>query len=583
MKNWLKDFFYLLDRKVRLHIAFLIFLFVISSFLDMFGIGMVSIFVSTILGNSHADHFGVLKFINHFSSAGWTQQKLVMVSSIVILSAFFMKTIFGCWVSRRAAIFSFRQADAIRYKFMCSYKCIRYILLLSKNTSELINLLSGQITQYTLNTLLAALNLVATIFTTVFIMGLLLIASPFTTLSLLVVLGFFCWVYLSFLKDKLAYYSKEQLRENTKLNKGIQQFFRGFKEIRVLQKEDFFVDRVRESSGKLASVQGDFYSLQPMPRYIMELIMVSFIVMVSLVMLFVYGQQESALPLLSMFVVAGVRLMPVMTQFLSFFTQIKYSAASLAAISKECRDIEDLDSVASLGKINQDFSFRHLKLSNVGYCYPGSFQQSLSTINMEIRFGESVGVMGTTGAGKTTLINLLIGLLEPTQGIVEINEKNIKTVQSSWLSKVAYIPQDAFLLDDTLRNNILFGEVGEDNHRMREAIELARLKTVVEHLSEGLDTQIGENGVKLSGGQKQRVALARAFYHQRDVIVMDEATSALDNETEREVIESIKSLHGIKTLIIIAHRLSTIEHCDTVYKLTNGKIVSSGDFESVVS
>ena len=204
---------------------------------------------------------------------------------------------------------------------------------------------------------------------------------------------------------------------------------------------------------------------------------------------------------------------------------------------------------------------------------------------MDIVSGESIGLIGPSGSGKTTMVDVLLGLLEPQQGELYFNGRSLKTSIVEWQSQVAYLPQEMFLIDSSLKHNIVLGiDVNEiDKIRFSKSIRQARLDELVEELPNGIDTIIGERGIRISGGQRQRVALARAFYHERDILIMDEATSALDYETELEIVEEIKHLKGKKTLIVIAHRLTTVEHCDRIYRLEKGHIVEQGSYDKVVN
>ena len=205
-------------------------------------------------------------------------------------------------------------------------------------------------------------------------------------------------------------------------------------------------------------------------------------------------------------------------------------------------------------------------------------------LSIDLHAGESIGLIGTSGSGKTTIVDILLGLLAPTGGSVIYNGDPLQNNLPSWRSQVAYIPQNIFLLDDTLRANIAIGLKEDiDEKKVEKAIKQAQLNDLLQQLPKGLDTVLGERGLRLSGGQRQRVALARAFYFDRDVLIMDEATSALDNETEKEIIEEIRRLKGKKTMIVIAHRLTTVKHCDCIYRLENGKVVDKGTYSEVVN
>ena len=232
----------------------------------------------------------------------------------------------------------------------------------------------------------------------------------------------------------------------------------------------------------------------------------------------------------------------------------------------------------------QKTSFKDLRLRNVVFSYHNKQQLALEDISMKIQSGDSIGLIGLSGSGKTTLLDILLGLLEPQSGDIEFNGRQLQDNLEEWRSQVAYLPQQVFLIDNSMRCNVALGveESVIDETKLREALRQARLSELVEQLPEGVDTILGERGVRLSGGQRQRVALARAFYHGRSVLVMDEATSALDNETEKEIVAEIQRLKGQKTMIVIAHRLTTVQHCDRIYRLEQGRIVEEGTPDQVL-
>jgi ABC-type bacteriocin/lantibiotic exporter with double-glycine peptidase domain len=232
--------------------------------------------------------------------------------------------------------------------------------------------------------------------------------------------------------------------------------------------------------------------------------------------------------------------------------------------------------------MSNDDSFKVLSLDAVSFKYPKVHINILDNISLNIKSGDSIGIIGASGCGKTTLINLILGLLEPQSGKISYNGNVLMNNDlDNWRSHIAYLPQQIFLIDDTLRNNVALGVSNVDEKKLITAINQAQLGDFLANLPNGVDSFIGERGVLLSGGQRQRIALARAFYHDRDVLIMDEATSALDNDTEREVVDEIKRLKGKKTIIVIAHRITTLRFCDVIYKLDNGKIDSHGDYNSI--
>jgi ABC-type bacteriocin/lantibiotic exporter with double-glycine peptidase domain len=235
------------------------------------------------------------------------------------------------------------------------------------------------------------------------------------------------------------------------------------------------------------------------------------------------------------------------------------------------------ETISTISTVNNTNLFNVLSMKGISYRYQDAKQNTLHQLSLDVHAGNSIGLIGASGSGKTTLVDILLGLLEPQQGEITFNGKPLTETLKDWRSNVAYIPQEIFLIDNTLRRNVALGIEDEciDEQRIINALRKARLSELIQKMPDGLDTILGERGIRLSGGQRQRVALARAFYHERDVLVMDEATSALDYETEHEIIEEIKRLKGDKTIIIIAHRLTTVKHCDRIYKLEGGRIVET--------
>jgi len=233
----------------------------------------------------------------------------------------------------------------------------------------------------------------------------------------------------------------------------------------------------------------------------------------------------------------------------------------------------------------QTESFRVLEMKNLSFIYPNSKVEALKNINLKLKSGESVGLIGASGSGKTTLVDVLLGLLEPQTGSIVFNERPLRESLSDWRSQAAYLPQQVFLIDNTLKRNVALGvdDAQIDDSRLHKALHQARLSELLEQLPNGVETLLGERGIRLSGGQRQRVALARAFYHGRSVLVMDEATSALDDATEKEIVEEIIHLKGKITMIVIAHRLTTVQHCDRIYRLEHGRIVEQGHPDKVLS
>ena len=255
-------------------------------------------------------------------------------------------------------------------------------------------------------------------------------------------------------------------------------------------------------------------------------------------------------------------------------------------VKEDVKNVKNQDSkIQNISPDYREDTFKSLKIDNISFQYPNAKTKAINSVSFEIHSGESIGIIGPSGSGKTTLIDILLSLLKPQEGRILYNSALLSEKEGNWRSQIAYLPQQVFLIDSSLKLNVALGddESSFDEKRLTSALKKARLSELADQLPQGVDTLLGERGIRLSGGQRQRVALARAFYHGRNILVMDEATSALDNETEREIVNEIELLKGEVTMIVIAHRLTTLQHCDKIFKLKDGQIVNSGTYNQLIS
>ncbi|MBE9069077.1 ATP-binding cassette domain-containing protein, partial [Leptolyngbya cf. ectocarpi LEGE 11479] len=339
-----------------------------------------------------------------------------------------------------------------------------------------------------------------------------------------------------------------------------------------------------------------------LPRVAIEAILVIFLVLfVSISLVYSEGGIQELTAVLGVFAVAGMRIIPSSSMFLQSLASLRNGTHTLDVLYHDLREIETyiaqndqkMSLIQKSSEVkandkaeNHSLSFNSsIQLNQVTYNYPEVETPALNNLSLNLKKGQSIAFIGKSGAGKTTLVDLILGLLVPNGGDVRVDDVSIYKDIRAWQNLVGYIPQTIFLMDDTIERNIAFGVPDDliDHTKLQKAIEAAQLGEFINSLPENINTVVGERGVRLSGGQRQRIGIARALYHEREILVLDEATSALDNETEQLVSESISALAGTKTLIIIAHRLSTIEKCDYVYMLQSGEIIKSGSYQEVVS
>jgi ATP-binding cassette subfamily C protein len=367
--------------------------------------------------------------------------------------------------------------------------------------------------------------------------------------------------------------------------KSLQQSLGGVKEVKVLGRERFFFDDFTTRHGALTRLRSHHFTLSAAPRLLIETIFITGMLFVisSLVM---SSEVGTLMPQLGLFAYAGVRLIPSASRTLVNLNNIRFGSSVTQRLYNDYVQCASALDPYPTTRTEDEITFTdRVDITHLTYTYEESSHPVLTDISLTIRRGETIGIVGPTGAGKSTLIDLLLGLLSPSTGGIFSDGKNIALSPHSWRAKIGYVPQSIFLIDDTIRRNIALGvkdkEINEQ--QLWTAIRLAQLEDYVHSLPLGLNTIVGERGVRLSGGQRQRIAIARALYHEPELLMFDEATSALDNQTEREVIQAIEALRGKKTLVIVAHRLSTVRSCDFLVFLKDGKIAAGGTFDELLA
>ncbi|MDP1574202.1 MAG: ABC transporter ATP-binding protein [Coxiellaceae bacterium] len=579
MKTFFQRYFFLLDSQAKKQLPLLLLIFISSSFLDIIGIGLVGAFLLLIVNFSSMLQklpLSLQYFLNQFN-----QNHVIFTIGIGLVFAFILKGFWGIYSQKRIVLFSSQFAVRLKMRLMAGFQNADYAFHLQQNSAYLMNKIS-QVDNFSNNVLLASLNMLSSLFIVCSVIACLVSLHPLVTFFLAAMIGLLFLCYEIFVKNDIVRMGKELATSAGEINKFILQAMGGLKEIRVLGKENYFRNKLNNVISGYAQALATFNSLQLIPRYAVESAASIFLVGLVLGALVIGTSPVNMIPTLGIFATACIRLLPTISQLISQFSQIRSGAFTTQLIYEEINLLENTYK-KNLEAISSSLIFKSFSLDRVLFRYPNAKQDALDNINLTLHRGQSIGFMGASGAGKSTLVSIFLGLLSPDAGQLLVDGFTINNLRE-WLNNFAYIPQAIFLLDDTLKRNIALGteDCDIDNQKLQEAIAMAQLSEVVSELPNGADTLIGENGVRLSGGQRQRVALARALYYEREIIIMDEATSALDNETEREVINSIKKLHGVKTLIVVAHRLTTLQYCDVVYKLEKGRIIAQGSFDDVV-
>jgi ABC-type multidrug transport system fused ATPase/permease subunit len=433
--------------------------------------------------------------------------------------------------------------------------------------------------------ILVMIQMLTEIVVTVFICAVLVIFSPAMSLFIVVIFLVMTLMITKVLKPRLNKIGRTNQSIQSRIAKWRIQSIYGLKDVKVLHREEFFVRNYYESGAIGANVARNYAVLNNLPRLLIETVFMASMLLFIMIYMLRGGDISVLLPQLSAFAVAAIRVMPGANRINTYLSQIAYAQPCLDYLYENLTESMKLDvngSVTGLtGKEEQDLPQIRLQdkieLNHISFTYPNTDKPIFTDAHMEVHKGQSVGIMGPSGAGKSTIVDILLGLLHVQEGTITCDGVNIFDNYASWLGHIGYIPQSIYLIDESIRDNIAFGIDADkiDEKRIWEVLEEAQLKEFVEELPEGLDTTIGDRGVRISGGQRQRLGIARALYHNPEILVFDEATSALDGETEAAVMDAINSFHGKKTMVIIAHRLNTIAKCDVIYKVENGKITES--------
>ncbi|MEO0535481.1 MAG: ABC transporter ATP-binding protein [Cyanobacteria bacterium P01_A01_bin.123] len=594
--GYLKKFLYVFSGH-RKQLLILLGVFLTVSVLEAFGIGMIGSFME--LANdpnslNNSSFFAALyKYLN-FQNA----DDFVIFTGVSIVIIFIVKSI-GSLAGKAYTIkVIFTQRAAVQKRLFQAYLLAPYEFHLSRNTADFINKITAECFRFANLISLPIVELCSKSIVVIVLVGLMANADR---ILFLFTLGILAPVFLVF--HLLSKYIKRWgqlaslLRAQTV--KTVGQGLGGLKETRIIGCEDYFQIELSKNVNQEARLETLFRTSQAIPRILIETLLVIVIIGFICLSKFILGQDfQSAVSTIGIFAVASFRLVPATSQITQSLNKLRNSAYTLDILYLDLKEIESqrlrVHSLAksiiskSAGQLYPNVPaltfHRQLELKDIIYRYPTAQTVSLDRISLTIRQGESIGLIGKSGAGKTTLVDVLLALLKPEGGDILVDDLSIYENLDGWKNLVGYIPQSIFLLDDTIERNIAFGmpDKNIDLDQLWYAIKAAQLEELIQELPDGIKTSVGERGVRLSGGQRQRIGIARALYHQREILVLDEATSALDNETEQLISESIKALAGSKTLIIIAHRLTTIEHCDRIYVLDKGQIARSGKYQDVV-
>lgn len=459
---------------------------------------------------------------------------------------------------------------------------------LNKNSAELGKTILSEVNQVIVLSVVPLMNIIAQGAIVIAVLILLIIVDPYLAFFSGITLIILYTSIFKTINKKLSTIGESRLLENEKRFIAVNEAFGAIKEIKLANLEEIYIERYSSPAKKYAENISTATIIGHLPRFALEAVAFGGMLLIILYLMSSGEGFSDVLPILSLYALAGYRLMPCLQQLYSSYTQLKFSDAALNVILKDLSDISDITyehDKNDCGKNDIIFN-KMIELKDICFKYPNSKKNALENINLTIDAKSTVGFVGATGGGKTTIIDLMLGLFEPSKGFVEIDGLRIsKTNKKHWQKNIGYVPQSIYLSDDSVMANIAFGIEKKyiDKDKVIKSAKMANLHDfITNNLEYGYETFVGERGVRLSGGQRQRIGIARALYNEPKILILDEATSALDNVTEKNVMDAVNELSTKITIIIIAHRLTTVEKCDNIFMMENGRIIGSGTYNFLV-
>ncbi len=576
INNLVKKVNYILDRRQKRNLIILTLCIVVGAFFETISVSSVLPVVSIVTDPGLIETNRWYRLIGDILNIHEVRQYIFALSMIMIL-VYLIKNLYLIFLYDLQFRYSTNNQRRISYRLMQCYLSQDYLFHVSHNVAELQRNCSTDVERFFI-VILNLIQLVTELVTICFLMVLLIIQDVGTTLFIMGLVILFLYLVLVVFKRKLTVIGQRMQIVNTELNKWFLQSFQGIKEIKVKNREKYFLERYGEDYKVSTDLTRQSLLISIVPRPVMEVVVVCGLLGYVAIRILLGAELMKFIPTLTVFVIAAYRLLPSFNRISACLSLITGNKASVDSVYRDLHDIEELrqtlledEKDATELKLDQG-----IKLENVTFYYPSKPEAVIiDNVSIYIPRNRSVALVGPSGAGKTTLADIILGILKPADGRVIVDGKDVYDHLCVWHRAVGYIPQNIYLMDDTIRANVAFGISKEDTNdeKVWRALEEAQLAEYLRANDMNLDSNIGAMGVKLSGGQRQRIGIARALYNDPEVLILDEATSALDTDTETAVMESIYEMSGTRTMIIIAHRLTTIRNCDLVYEVRDGRVV----------
>lgn len=573
--------FDLLSPSERRSAALLLGLLCIGAALETLSVGLVVPIVALLTQQDLTTNYPKLQSL--IEVLGHPGRGEILIGGMVLLVGLYViKAAFLAFLAWRENRFSFGLQAQLSQRLFANYLRQPYTFHLQRNSARLIRNTVSEVGVLIVRAVMPGILLMTESLVLVGLCGLLLFIEPLGVVVVGSILGAAAWGYHRLTRGRIARWGEVRLHHEGLRVQHVQQGLGGAKELKLLGREEDSLEQFKSHNLQSTRASEQMHTLQRFPRLGLELLAISGLAILVISMLAENRPVEAVLPTLGLFAAVAFRVMPSVNRVISAVQLLRYTNAVIDTLHTELTT-----AVPDAGPSSTTMKpfLGALELKEVSFSYPGTTTPVVQNISLTVQRGESVGLIGASGAGKSTLVDLILGLLAPAKGELLVDGENIQSNLRNWQHQIGYVPQSIFLTDDTLRRNVAFGlpEKLIDDAAVRRAIHAAQLDDFVETLPNGIQTIVGERGVRLSGGQRQRIGIARALYHDPAVLVLDEATSSLDTDIERGVMQAVYALQGSKTIIIVAHRISTVERCDRLYRLDHGMVVAEGEPAAVLN
>lgn len=578
----------ILDRRERFQ-AMLVFMFsIVVAVAEVVGVASILPFMAAVSDPSTIETNGLLRFLRNLFPEDVTQSGFLIILGVgvmfLLVGSLIVRAV-GIWIQVR---FSTLRSHSISYRLMKAYLYQPYSWYLNQHTSKMATSVLSEAAQVVNGALFPAMQMITKGLVVFALLLLLIVADPMLAIiSMLVIGSAYAGIYI-LSRKRLAELGKQRRLANQRRYRTAQETFGGIKDIFIIGREGSVLERFRLASEQVALYSARAKLTQEIPPLAMQGLIFAGMIGIVLYLLTVFGSLQDALPVLSLYALAGYRLMPEMQAVYRHVAEIRVAEPVLAAIHD---DLTRLEKTAREVRTAKEMKWTHraqpeIELRNICFSYPGSEKPALSNVSIKISAFSTIGIVGATGSGKTTLVDVMLGLMSPASGTLEVDGRAVtRNNVREWQDMIGYVPQQIFLTDHTVAGNIAFG-IDEDKIDFKAVEVAARIANlhefIMSELPDGYHTRIGEKGVRLSGGQRQRIGIARALYYDPEVLILDEATSALDNLTEKAVMEAVNNLSMKKTIILIAHRLTTVQACDQILLMEAGQVSDVGTYRELV-